>query len=137
MYRDSWGESPVTRTPGSNSPACRDPRVSREQRWQPLGDGGLGCIVGREGAERSGRQCHGVWKECCTSARVKPNTKRATIICPNSLSQIGAWGLRFGERLHTLQSTVPSERLHTLQSTVPSTVYPGSEIGVKDSPWIY
>ena len=24
----------------------------------------------------------------------KPNTKRATIICPNSLSQIGAWGLR-------------------------------------------
>jgi hypothetical protein len=37
-------------------------------------------------------------KECFTSARVnhilrvtKPYTKRATIICPNSLSQIGAW----------------------------------------------
>jgi hypothetical protein len=25
----------------------------------------------------------------------KPITERATIICPNSLSQIGAWGLRF------------------------------------------
>jgi hypothetical protein len=41
-------------------------------------------------------------EECFTSTRVnhilrvtKPNTKRATIICPNSLSQIGAWGLRF------------------------------------------
>jgi hypothetical protein len=34
-----------------------------QQRWQPLGDGRLGHIVGREGAERSGRQCHGVWKE--------------------------------------------------------------------------
>jgi hypothetical protein len=41
-------------------------------------------------------------EECFTSARVnhiqrvtKPNTKRATNICPNSLFQIGAWGLRF------------------------------------------
>jgi hypothetical protein len=73
-----------------------------------LGDGRLGRIAGREGAERSGRQCHGVWKkECFTSARVnhilrvtKPNTKRATIICPNLLSQIGAWGLRFNSVVH-------------------------------------
>jgi hypothetical protein len=42
-----------------------------------------------------------VVKATMASARVnhilrvtKPNTKRDTIICPNSLSQIGAWGLR-------------------------------------------
>jgi hypothetical protein len=41
-------------------------------------------------------------KRCFTSTLVnhilrvtKPNTKRVTIICPNLLSQIGAWGLRF------------------------------------------
>jgi hypothetical protein len=41
-------------------------------------------------------------EEWFTSTRVnhilrvtKPNTKRVTIICPNSLSQIGVWGLRF------------------------------------------
>jgi hypothetical protein len=41
-------------------------------------------------------------EECFTSTRVNhilrvtnPNTKRATNICPNSLSRIGAWGLRF------------------------------------------
>jgi hypothetical protein len=44
-------------------------------------------------------------KECFTSTRVnhilrvtKPNTKRATIICPNSRSQIGVWGLRFNSQ---------------------------------------
>jgi hypothetical protein len=54
-------------------------------------------------------------EEYFTSTRVnhilrvtKPNTKRATIICPNSLSQIGAWGLRFNKSRCLLPPHVPS-----------------------------
>jgi hypothetical protein len=46
-----------------------------------------------------------VGEECFTSTRgnhilrvTKPNTKRATIICPNLLFQIGVWGLRFNSK---------------------------------------
>jgi hypothetical protein len=35
---------------------------SDEQRWQPLGDGRWGRVVGREGTERSVGRSH-VWKE--------------------------------------------------------------------------
>ena len=39
-----------------------DFRNCQEQRWQPLGDGRWGRVIGREGAERSVGRCHGVWK---------------------------------------------------------------------------
>jgi len=73
-----------------------------QQLWQPLVDGRWGRVEGQEDAVRSVGRCHGFWKGMFTSARVnhilrvtKPNTKEATNFCPNSLSQIGAWGLRY------------------------------------------
>jgi hypothetical protein len=66
-----------------------------QQRWQPLMDGFLVLVEGREGAERSDRRCHEFWKgnvllPRVTNIIVRCVTKRTTKICPNLLSQIGA-----------------------------------------------
>jgi hypothetical protein len=54
----------------------------------------------------------------------KPKTKRATIICPNSLSQIGAWGLRFnyivGREERTLRFSLVPKAIRAYAERLPS-----------------
>jgi hypothetical protein len=73
----------------------REQKDHNQQRWQPLMDGFLVLVEGREGAERSDRRCHEFWKgnvllPRVTNIIVRCVTKRTTNICPNLLSQIGA-----------------------------------------------
>ena len=108
-----------------NIPAAQLPQIvfleehqvsSYSNDGNPLVDGRRGRVEGQEGAERSVGRCHGFWKGISfISTRVKhilrvtkPNTKRATNICPNSLSQIGALYRHTVCVITALQITGPS-----------------------------
>jgi hypothetical protein len=66
----------------------------REQRWQPLGDGHWGRVVGREGAERSVGRCHGVWRGMLYCVCVFITTGPSTICVRGEEGDIGGHVLR-------------------------------------------